>query len=131
VGNNSSGQNLVNRVGSAGFSWNQNRDQQYRTDAYPAAAPFTGAIQWENLMATASAVSVGAGPAATGVGSDFTGGSSGGSWRRSSGGAYVGYINGHNDFKFGSQPLAMYSPYFDSLANAVRCAGEAAGNACP
>jgi hypothetical protein len=131
TGLNSRGQTLATAVGTAGFTWNQNRDQQFRTDAYPAAAPFNGLIQWENQAATAVAVSVGSGPAATGIGSDFTGGSSGGSWRIQSGGAYVGFIDGHVDYKYNSQPGAIYSPYFDTLANSVRCSGESTGNACP
>ena len=32
-----------------------------------------------------------------------------------------GYINGHNDYKYSNQPLAMYSPYQDTLSNTVRC----------
>ena len=35
-----------------------------------------------------------------------------------------GYINGHNDYKYSNQPLAMYSPYQDTLSNTVRCFGK-------
>jgi hypothetical protein len=125
---NSSGQKLSAVVGVAGFAWNQAYDQEWTDISYPAASPFNGLIPWEIHSATATTVNVGSGPAATGIGSDFTGGSSGGSWRILAGGSGVGYINGHNDFKFSSQPLSMYSPYFDSLANTVRCTGEATGS---
>ena len=36
---------------------------------------------------------------------------------------FTGYINGHNDYKYSNQPLAMYSPYQDTLSNTVRCFG--------
>jgi V8-like Glu-specific endopeptidase len=127
TGLNSRGQTLATAVGTAGFTWNQPRDQEWTIIGYPAAPPFNGLIPWENHASTAVAVSAGSGPAATGIGSDFTGGSSGSSWRRQAGGAYVGYIGAHVDYKYNSQPGAIYSPYFDTLANSVRCSGEAAG----
>ena len=41
-----------------------------------------------------------------------------------------GWVNGHNDYKYinPAQPLAMYSPYYDTLANQLRC-GAATGSA--
>ena len=127
---NAAGQKLSAVTGTAGFAYNQSYDQEWTDISYPAAPPFNGLIPWEIHAATANTVNVGAGPAAIGIGSDFTGGSSGGSWRILAGGSGVGYINGHNDFKFINppQPLEMYSPYFDSLANAVRCTGEVTGS---
>ena len=69
-----------------------------------------------------------------GVGCDMTGGSSGGpwvmGWKNQTGPNPLpggGFVNGHNDYKYGTQPLAMYSPYFDSVANQVRC-GAATGS---
>ena len=37
------------------------------------------------------------------------------------------YINGHNDYKYinPALPLAMFSPYFDTQANQVRCVAAA------
>ena len=56
----------------------------------------------------------------------MTGGSSGGAWSIRWGTSNSpGFINGHNDYKYTSQPLAMYSPYQDTLSNAVRCFGAA------
>lgn len=125
-----SGVTLANTVGDAGFAWNQSRDQDFTDFGYPQAAPFSGNFMIECNAAHGADVSVGgAGQAATGIGCDMTGGSSGGSWSIGWGGnttgptgLFVGFINGHNDFKFSNQPLAMYSPYFDGTANAVRCA---------
>lgn len=53
----------------------------------------------------------------------MTGGSSEGAWNISWSDTGPGFINGHNDYKYSSEPLAMYSPYQDSLANQVRCFG--------
>lgn len=125
-----SGVTLANTVGDAGFAWNQSRDQDFTDFGYPQASPFSGNFMIECNAAHGADVSVGgAGQAPIGIGCDMTGGSSGGSWSIGWGGntlgpkgLTIGYINGHNDFKFSSQPLAMYSPYFDTTADAVRCA---------
>lgn len=53
----------------------------------------------------------------------MTGGSSGGGWMIDWSQTGTGYVNGHNDYKYTSQPLAMYSPYQDTLSNIVRCFG--------
>jgi V8-like Glu-specific endopeptidase len=118
------GQTLQSQVGTLGFAWNQSRIQHWDDFGYPAANPFDG-----QLMTTCQAShavddtgSQGAGPDPIGIGCDMTGGSSGGPWillfKRGS------YINGHNDYKYvvPAEPLAMYSPYFDTVANQVRCA---------
>jgi hypothetical protein len=136
VGTNSDGVLVQNKVGGAGFAWNQSRDQQFVDFGYPQASPFNGNSMVTCLGATAVADTGvgGSGPAPIGIGCDMTGGSSGGSWQikwGGSGGNIPGYINGHNDYKYGSQPLAMYSPYFDNTANAVRCILEVSGsNGC-
>ena len=62
-----------------------------------------------------------------GIGCDMTSGSSGGPWvtmwRRGS------YINSVNSYRYTStQPLAMYGPYLDILANQVRCAAATGGS---
>jgi hypothetical protein len=53
----------------------------------------------------------------------MTGGASGGAWDIGWSLTQPGWINGHNDYKYGNQPLAVYSPYQDSLSNVVRCFG--------
>jgi hypothetical protein len=129
VARNSDGRTLASVVGSDGFAWNQARDQQYVDFGYPQAAPFNGKNMTECLGATAvyDTGIGGSGPAPQGIGCDMTGGSSGGAWNIGFGGSGPGWINGHNDYKYSSQPQAMYSPYFDGLANSVRCLGEASG----
>ncbi len=136
VNPNSGGVKLQNKVGGAGFAWNQARDQQFVDFGYPQASPFDGNKMITCLGSTAvydSGIG-GSGQAPNGIGCDMTGGSSGGSWQiqwGGAGGSSPGYINGHNDYKYSSQPLAMYSPYFDNTANAVRCVLEVAGqNGC-
>lgn len=132
------GVQIQNRVGAAGFAWNQSRNQQFTDLAYPAAAPFDGKSM-QLCMAAYGAADTGiggSGPAPSGIGCDMTGGSSGGSWQIRWGGTtgtLPGIINGHNDYKYpSSQPLAMYSPYFDTLANTVRCAIQPGGSTgCP
>jgi hypothetical protein len=132
VAKNAAGKTLSQAVGQAGFAWNQNPIQQWQDDAYPQAAPFNGAnlVECQAVTAKRDTSIGGAGPAPSAIGCDMTGGSSGGSWRMRAGGASAGYINGHNDYKYISpaEPLAMYSPYFDTLANAVRCSGQTPGS---
>lgn len=126
-----SGVTLASTVGDAGFAWNQSRDQDFTDFGYPQAAPFNGnsMIECNAAHGGDATFSGGAGPALIGIGCDMTPGSSGGSWSIGWGGnttkpkgLFVGFINAHNDYKFNAQPLAMYSPYFDDTANAVRCA---------
>jgi hypothetical protein len=135
--NNALGQSLPSRVGTLGFAWNQSRLQHWSEFGYPAGAPFNG--RWMVVCESSHAVDdtaiAGSGPDPIGVGCDMTGGSSGGPWvmrwkdqappNPLPGG---GYVNGHNDYKYinPAQPLAMYSPYFDTLANQLRC-GAATG----
>ncbi len=124
VATDKKGRTLAFRVGTAGFAWNQARDQNFVDFGYPQAAPFDGSSMIECVAPTAvyDTGIGGSGPAPDGIGCDMTGGSSGGSWNIGWTNTTVGWINGHNDYKYGSQPLAMYSPYFDDTANAVRCA---------
>jgi V8-like Glu-specific endopeptidase len=127
VGRNAAGQTLQSRVGSLGFAWNQPRVQHYNDFGYPAAAPFNG--QWMTVCQASHAYDditiAGAGPDPFAIGCDMTGGSSGGPYimRFKAG----NYINGHNDYKYinPALPLAMFSPYFDRLANQVRCVAAA------
>ena len=133
------GSTLAQRVGTAGFAWNQSQDQDFTDFGYPQAAPFDGTSMVECSAGTAVVDSGigGAGPNPTGIGCDMTGGSSGGPWLIAYGGTTSnlqqpgpGYINGHNDYKYNNQPLAMYSPYYDDLANTVRCLEAGGGPGC-
>jgi hypothetical protein len=116
---------LGNLVGWDGFAWNWGTDEQFVTFGYPAASPYNGESMIEDIAASAVLDTGigGAGSPPIGIGSPLTGGSSGGAWNVDWSDSGPGYINGHNDYKYSSQPLAMYSPYQDTLANTVRCFG--------
>jgi hypothetical protein len=122
---NANGQILGNVTGWAGFAWNQSTDQQFVAFGYPAASPYSGKFQVTDLGASAVLDTGigGAGSAPIGIGNPMTGGSSGGGWMIDWSQTGTGYVNGHNDYKYTSQPLAMYSPYQDTLSNVVRCFG--------
>ncbi|HEY5012865.1 MAG TPA: hypothetical protein VIK61_09195 [Acidimicrobiia bacterium] len=124
---NAKGQILGNRTGWAGFAWNQSTDQQFVAFGYPAASPYDGTLQVTDLGASAVLDTGigGARPYPIGIGNPMTGGSSGGAWFMGWSELGTGYVNGHNDYKYNSQPLAMYSPYQDSTSNLVRCFGAA------
>jgi hypothetical protein len=127
VNTNGSGQILGNATGWAGFAWNQSTDQQFVAFGYPAASPYNGKLMVTDLGASAVLDTGigGAGSPPIGIGNPMTGGSSGGGWAIGWSDTGTGYINGHNDYKYTSQPGAMYSPYQDSLSNQVRCFGAA------
>jgi hypothetical protein len=126
VGTSSStGRTLGNAVGWDGFAWNQSVTQHFHAFGYPAESPYNGKIMIQASANTAAQVtwSGGVGQPLIGIGNPMTGGSSGGAWDIDWTPTNAGYINGHNDYKFFSQPKAMYSPYQDSLTNNVRCFG--------
>jgi V8-like Glu-specific endopeptidase len=131
VNKNANGVSLGHAVGTAGFAWNQPRHETFVDFGYPQAAPFNGRSMIVCRATTAAADTLvgGSGAAPTGIGCDMTGGSSGGSWdvRWNGTAGNAGYINGHNDYHYIAHPRAMYSPYFDRVANVVRCAVEPSG----
>jgi len=116
---------LGQAVGWDGFAWNYSSEEQFVTFGYPAASPYNGESMIEDIAATAvTDTSIGGdGQPPIGIGSPLTGGSSGGAWNIDWSDSGPGYINGHNDYKYSSQPDAMYSPYQDTLSNEVRCFG--------
>jgi hypothetical protein len=130
MNNNASNLTLSQVVGNAGFAWNQNWIQDFSAFGYPQASPFNGKnmIQCDAGSAVQDTGIGGGGSPPIGIGCDMTGGSSGGAWEYSWGGGGPGYINGHNDYKYSSEPLAMYSPYQDTLSNVVRCAFYSPGS---
>ncbi|HEA67047.1 MAG TPA: hypothetical protein ENI07_09545 [Desulfobacterales bacterium] len=115
------GQRISARVGRLGFSWNQLRYRQHwHALGYPAASPYNGRWLVDSQSQWAKNDAPGcSNPATIGIGSNMTGGSSGGPWVRvffpDRGGA-VNYANGVNSYKYGLQPGAIYSPYFDIWA---------------
>ena len=115
---------LGNSVGWDGFAWNFPVNQQFVAFGYPAASPYNGLNMVEDIGATAGQdgnISGANGTRPIVIGNPMTGGSSGGAWNIGWTSAGPGYINGHNDYKYSNQPLAMYSPYQDTLSNTVRC----------
>jgi V8-like Glu-specific endopeptidase len=125
VGTNAAGQTLGQAVGWDGFRWNDSSNEAFTAFGYPAASPYTGNLMVEDSASTASSYTWpnGQGQPLIGIGDPMTGGSSGGAWDIDWSTTASGYIDGHNDYKFGSQPNAVYSPYQDSLSNTVRCFG--------
>ena len=122
---NGGGQTLGNVTGWAGFAFDQSTDQQFAAFGYPAASPYNGKVQVVDFGASAVLDTGigGARPSPIGIGNPMTGGSSGGGWFIGWSEQGPGYVNGHNDYKYSSQPLAMYSPYQNDTSNAVRCFG--------
>lgn len=122
------GNTLVSYVGGQGIAWNYDRNQYYSALGYPAADPFNGQRLIECDAPYATSDNPDGfwglfGPYATGIGCDMTGGSSGGPWLIYFS-SYGGYINGHNDYKYDSQPLAMYSPYYGNEAETLYLTAE-------
>ena len=115
-------------TGWLGFAWNQSRDQHWVAMGYPAEAPFAGGKiimaasgygyddDWQPDLIEGVA-----------MGSDLTGGSSGGPWIIQYGipGQVAGFgsnlINGHNDWRWvgGGVPNQMVSPYYDCRPMAI------------
>jgi hypothetical protein len=120
------GGTLGQSVGWDGFAWNWPVNEQFVAFGYPAASPYNGLNLVEDIASTAGQDSMsGADPTKPiAIGNPMTGGSSGGAWNIFWTPSGPGYIDGHNDYKYTNQPLAMYSPYQDTLSNEVRCFGK-------
>jgi len=125
VGVNKKAQILGNDTGWDGFAWNYSPYEDFFTFGYPAASPYTGNLMEENVATTYELDTGigGGGSAPMGIGSDFTGGSSGGAWNFGWTPYGPGYVNGHNDYTYSNVTDVMFSPYQDSLSNDVRCFG--------
>jgi len=119
---NASGLRISQVVGNLGFAWNQSVNLHWFQLGYPQAAPFNGLLMYINASSYAYSDANWGSPYPTGVGSDLTGGSSGGPW------IYVfngnagprNYLNGHNDYRYSGYPNEMFSPYFDTVAYNLR-----------
>jgi V8-like Glu-specific endopeptidase len=115
---NGAGKKISQVVGSLGFAWNYSRYQHWHSIGYPAAAPFTGGKMVTNQASFAYAET---GLACTlkpnGIGSDMTGGCSGGPWILQFG--TNNYINGHNSYRYSNRPLEIKSPYIGNDAKSL------------
>lgn len=125
VNTNGTGSTLGNVTGWAGFAWNWSTAEQFVAFGFPQAKPYNGNNEVIDLGASAVTDTGigGSGPAPIGIGNPMTGGSSGGGWMVDWTAHGTGYVDGHNDYKYTSEPLAMYSPYQTTLSNTVRCFG--------
>lgn len=111
------GKKISQRVGWLGFAYNWSRSQHWLQHGYPAASPFNGRRMIISASSYAYNGSVGASPAPVGVGSDLTGGSSGGPWIWRFGDG--NYLNGVNSYRRGNKPKEMFSPYFGKYAKSL------------
>ena len=104
-------------VGWLGFAWNWSRYQHWCQFGYPAASPFNGRRLIQNASSYAYNGSINSSPKPVGVGSDLTGGSSGGPWILKFGTS--NYVNGCNSYRRSTKPQEMVSPYFDNNAKSL------------
>lgn len=132
------GGTLGAHTGWLGFAVNQGRNQHWVAMGYPAGSPFAGGKMimsasqygYDDDWSPDAVLSVA-------MGSNLTGGSSGGPWIISYGltgqvgGGGGNYINGHNDWKWGSEPEAMASPYFDCRPLVIYDFLRGTSTACP
>jgi len=118
---NSAGQGVGQVVGNLGWMYNGPVNNAWRACGYPQAAPFNGQTHYfadsnfgisDTRCGGKCNVGGGCTPATIGIGSDATGGTSGGPWIIGFGG--VNQLNGVNSYKYNNQPAAIYSPYFDT-----------------
>lgn len=96
---------VLARAGRNDTTW-----EQY---GYPADAPFDGSKLAKNISSWGYDDCTSGPPCTIGVGSPFTGGSSGGPWVVSQDGEL--YANGVNSYYYLDCDSTMYSPYFDQL----------------
>ena len=120
VNKNQKKKTLSQEVGSAGWAFNFSDNEQYAEFGYPGESPYNGTEMEENWASS--------GPCSSGnlvcTGSPFTGGSSGGPWDIDWSAYGPGYVNGHTDFYYESEPLTKYTPYYNSLWHEVHCFGN-------
>ena len=111
-------QNIGDTVGWLGLVTNQDyRQLTWYQFGYPAEYPFDGSLLAINLSAFGYLDCSSGTPCDLGVGSPFTGGSSGGPWA-----LYLDdgmpYANGLNSYTYSNCGQNMYSPYFgDDVKN--------------
>lgn len=111
------GRKISQVVGWLGFAWNWSRYQHWCQLGYPAAAPYDGKKLIENDSSYAYNGTPGCSPPTVGVGSDLTGGSSGGPWVLNFGTG--NHVNGHQSYRHSNKPKEMFSPYFNNNAKSL------------
>jgi hypothetical protein len=123
---NSAGKKISEVVGWLGFAWNWSYYQHWMACGYPAGAfpsgynsppSFNGQRQIITAASFAYTGDVPGDPKPQGIGSDMTGGCSGGPWILRFGRG--NYLNGNNSYRHGDKPEELFSPRFDDLAKSV------------
>ncbi len=115
------GKKISQAVGWLGFAWNWSRYQLWHALGYPVAAPFNGRRLFDSQGSFAyTDPYLKCNPLPHAIGSDQTGGCSGGPWiwRFGTG----NYLNGNNSYRYikPNHPEEIYSPYFGNEAKALR-----------
>jgi hypothetical protein len=130
------GQNINDGIGALGYAWGQTLPRNFVATGWPAAPPFSGGLLYYAFTSSAETDTDQAGllPFTHGVGSQMTGGSSGGAWILKYQSFLTGannYFNGLNSYKYTNpnRPDEMFGPYVDpafvSLLQAVATAPPA------
>lgn len=104
-------------VGWLGFAYGGTKYRHWNQLGYPAGAPFNGQRLITSQSSYAYDGSVGCSPNPVGVGSDLTGGSSGGPWIWKFGAG--NFLNGNNSYRRSTKPQEMFSPLFNNNAKAL------------
>lgn len=105
-------ENLGETLGWLGLQADAGRnDTTWQQYGYPADEPFDGTKLAKNTSSWGYDDCTSGPPCTMGVGSPFTGGSSGGPWVVNQDGEL--YANGLNSYYYLSCETTMYSPYFD------------------
>jgi V8-like Glu-specific endopeptidase len=119
--NTLNGNNINDAVGALGYAWGQPLPQSYTATGWPAGAPFNGGLLYYSFASSAETDTeqAGAFPFTHAIGSQMTGGSSGGAWILKYQSAIAGnnnIFNGLNSYKYTSpnRPAEMFGPYVDA-----------------
>ena len=120
------GRHIADYLGGQGSAFNESRHQVWTDVGYPQEAPFNGFDQDQCVSGRIADddPTSGAGSLTIAIDCNLTGGASGGGWlielSQSSG---LGYLNGHNSYRYTSGPFAnpdtMYGPYYGDDAFAL------------
>ena len=131
---------IAEDLGFLGFLTDASRMQHWHSFGYPVAprdlnttppGPQYDGLHQEVCAATFATNdqptgTPGVDPPAIGIGCDQTGGASGGPWivDLSGFGGAVNFVNGSNGYKYNTEPLSVYGPYFTTAATNVRDAAQ-------
>ncbi len=112
-----SNRRISQTVGWLGFAYGGSKYKHWDQFGYPAATPFNGQRLQTSQSSYAYDGSVGCTPNPVGVGSDLTGGSSGGPWIWKFGSG--NHLHGNNSYRRSTKPQEMFSPWFNNNAKSL------------